>query len=46
MDPKEVDDELDTLTMPSDNDLHQSCDSDIFEVSDQEGSKVNVNMQA
>lgn len=34
MDPEEVEDELDTPTMPSGNDLHQPCDSDIFQVSD------------
>ena len=32
--------------MPSDNDLHQPCDSDIFQVSDQGGSEVGVDMQA
>ena len=46
MDPEEVEDELDTPTMPSGNDLHQPCDSDIFQVSDQGGSKVGVDMQA
>ena len=34
MDAKEVEDKLDTPTMPSSNDLHQPCDSDIFQVSD------------
>ena len=37
---------LDTSTMSSDNDLHQPCDSDIFQVSDQGGCKVGVDMQA
>ena len=46
MDPKEVEDELDTPTMPSDNELHQPCDSDIFQISDQGGSKIGVDMQA
>ena len=32
--------------MSSDKDLHQPCDSDIFQVSDQGGSKVGVDMQA
>ena len=44
--PKEVEDELDTPTMPSDNELHQPCDSDIFQISDQGGSKIGVDMQA
>ena len=38
MDPKEVEDELDTPTIPSDNELHQPCDSYIFQVGDQGGS--------
>ena len=45
-DPKEFKVELDTQTIPSDNVLHQPCDSDIFQVSDQRGSKVGVDMQA
>ena len=46
MDAKEVEDKLDTPTMPSDNELDEPCNSDIFQVSDQDGSKVGVDMQA